>query len=139
MSNPIQRKSIDGAEGPETGSDTETLGHNNYGLFVAVDGDESGITVRLEGSPDRERWAVLDDPVNDPVELEAEDFNECPDSGQATAYFFGATRGQYIRYIRARIVDGPADGSVDVYTLAAGNAGGKGGRPTERSGPASDL
>ena len=138
MANPIQRLSIEGAVGAETGSDVETLGHTTYGLFAIVDGDETGVEIRLEGSPDREHWAVLDNPVGDPAQLEAEDFDECPDTGTQTAIIGHQVRSAYIRHIRARVVTGPTDGTVDVYTIAGGWSG-RGERPTQRKGPASDL
>lgn len=139
MSNPIQRLTIDDASEPTAGSSTETLGHTLIGMWAAVDGDPSGIEIQLEGSPDRERWASLDTPVGDPYKFEEEDFNECPDSGVMTAFGGGQTRGLYIRYIRARLVEAPAEGSADVYLLGAGNTGGKGARPTQKRGPATDL
>lgn len=138
MANPIQRLSIEGADTAVTGSDVETLGHTTYGLFAIAEEDGGGIEIRLEGSPDREHWAVLDDPTGGPAELDQDDFEECPDTDTHTAMLGHRVRSAYIRYIRARLVSAPNEGSVDVYVLG-GAWTGRGERPTERKGPAADL
>lgn len=139
MSNPIARQSIDGETGTATGSDTETLGHTNYALFVAVTGtDATGVEVTLEGSPDRTHWAPLDLADGSDFVVDDTDLATDPDSGAETAFKGGEGRTTYIRHVRARVSTAPADASVDAWVMAAANAG-PGNRPTERRGPASDL
>lgn len=134
MSNPIQALSIEGANGEETGRSVETLGHDNYGLFAVADGDPTGVEIRLEGSPDRNHWAALDSRDGTLAEIDGDDFENDPDTDDQTAYAFTRWRNHYIRHIRVRVVSGPTDGTVDVYLLASGNAGGRGSRPTDRKG-----
>ena len=136
MSNPIAALSVVGTEEPESGRHVETLGHTNYGLQCVVNGDPTGVEVVLEGSVDGEICAQMDNPTADRAVVDDTQFNEDPESGYETAHASAQWRGQYVRYIRARVLTAPAEGPVAVWLLACGNASGAGTRPTERKGPA---
>lgn len=136
MANPIVRHSVDAATGATSGSSVDSLGHYHVGLFVAVDGDVTTLTVQLEVSPDGNRWALAEGPGGDAVQITDADLTTDPTSGEETAAVLKPAN--YATAYRARVVDYDATGPADAYVMAGGNAG-QGNRPTSRKGPASNL
>lgn len=143
MSQPITKKSVDGATSATTGADTRSLGHYHNTLFVVARNLDSAVdtlTVVLEGSPDQQHWTGVDEATADKKITET-DFTEDPDN--AGVYTASITiTASFHEFLRVRVSeftdDAGGDLEVDGWLMTAGNAG-QGRKGTSRQGPVSDL
>jgi hypothetical protein len=133
MANPIVKPSVQAATAEGAGDEVDALAHYHAGLFVALDGSITSLTVALEVSPDGERWATAQQPDGSAVEITEADLTTDDTSGQDTAAL--AIAGLYGYQVRANVTAYDGSGSVDAYVMLGGNSG-QGTRPTKRHGPA---
>lgn len=118
MANPVNFRSLSEAAEVGAGTHQRTRGHHYHSLFVAAENDPGGsLEVALEGSPDAERWSVMET-------LEGDDFTEdLDDDGNTTGWTAMVhVEGAYVEFLRATIrqMDGVA---VDAFVMSGGNAG----------------